>query len=626
MLPGCGLERGREKVQKRAELSEGSISVNRFIKETNEVMKLNLRQLAVFVLLYRLVAGTLYIRLVNQLLRLSLRAAGYSYLTMSNMGAFICRPVTVVSVLLALAAGMALMLVEIGGLLTAYQASAYLRRVDSVAILKGALEKAGDEWRKGNWRLLPLSLATYLMMNSYLLFRILSRIKPINFVMYELLRSSGGRLGLVVVFVLLVVVGMSTMLVFFTCMVEQKSFQDGLRRSVELLKRQRLRAVGLLLFVNVLVVAFLLLLYLVIVVVSAVVVYLFAAPYASMAVLAAVCSRLELVTLFIGGILVVLADFGALTVIYYQAEMKNRRSTPWDFTPPYEMHFKRKWLLALTGAMAGVSLLLIFDMAYNGASPDWSALGQTEITAHRGSSKLAPENTMAAVERAIDEMADYCELDVQTSADGIVMVCHDQNLKRVAGVDRRLGTMTYTQLKELDVGSCMGSRFAGERIPSLEEVLAACKGRIKLNIELKNIGNKSSLPEQTAALVKKYGMEDQCVITSVKLGYLERVKRMNPNLRTGYILAAAYGKYYENEAIDFVSIRSSFVNKPLVEAAHENGKAVHVWTVNSKTELEQMKLLGVDNIITDYPARAREILYRENATEGILEYLRMMLR
>ena len=85
---------------------------------------------------------------------------------------------------------------------------------------------------------------------------------------------------------------------------------------------------------------------------------------------------------------------------------------------------------------------------------------------------------------------------------------------------------------------------------------------------------------------------------------------MAPELRTGYILAAAYGTYYDNEYIDFISIRSSFVGRKLVEAAHEKGKAVHVWTVNSKTEIEQMKLLGVDNIITDYPVRAREILYR----------------
>ena len=594
--------------------------MNRWIKETDQVIKLNLRQLAIFEVLFRLVAGTFYIRLVNQLLRFSLRMAGYSYLTMSNMGAFLLRPATIVCALAAAALGMVLMVVEIGGLITAYQAAAYSMRVDSVYILKGALGKAWDACKGRNWKLLPLALADYVMMNSYLLLRILTRIKPLNFVMYEILHSPAARLGLVMLVAALVLIGIPTMLVFFACMIEQKQFNDGFRRSMELLKGRSLRAVVLLLVVNLGLAVGLVLMHLVIVVVSAVIVTLFVDSYAAMAVLSAVCTRLELVVLFIGGILAPLVDFGALTVIYYQYGMKNAHAAPWDFTMPYELHFKRKWILTITGALAGASLFLIFDMVYNGTSPDWDVLGQTEVTAHRGSSRMAPENTMA------EEMADYSEIDVQTTADGIVVVCHDLNLKRVAGVDRRLGTMTYDQVSRLDVGSHFSPKFAGERIPTLEEVLEACKGRMKLNIELKNIGNDSSLPEQVAALVREYGMEDQCVITSVKLGYLERVKEMAPELRTGYILAAAYGTYYDNEYIDFISIRSSFVGRKLVEAAHEKGKAVHVWTVNSKTEIEQMKLLGVDNIITDYPVRAREILYSEETTETLMEYLKMMLR
>ena len=438
-------------------------------------------------------------------------------------------------------------------------------------------------------------------------------------------------MGLVLVVVFLILIGIPTMLVFFTCMIEQKNFQDGFRRSMEILGRKWPRAVGLLLALNLVLILFLVLLHSVIVVVSAVVVTLFVESYAAMAVLAAVCARLELVVLFIGTILVSVVDFGALTVVYYQFERGHVHGQPWDFGISEDMHLggmhiKRKWMLTITGALAGVSLFMIFDMVYNGVSPDWSVLGQTEITAHRGSSKMAPENTMAALEAAMEEMADYSEIDMQTTADGIVVVCHDLNLKRVAGVDRTLGSMTYSQLEQLDVGSHFSPEFKGERIPALREVLEACKGRMKLNIELKNIGNDTSLPEQVAALVKEYDMEDQCVITSVKLKYLERVKDMNPDLRTGYILAAAYGNYYESGDFDFISIRSSFAGRRLVEAVHEDGKAIHVWTVNSKTEMNQMKLLGVDNIITDYPARAREILYREEATETLMEYLKMMIR
>ena len=293
--------------------------MNRLIKETDQVIKLNLRQLVIFEVLFRLVAGTFYIRLVNQLLRFSLRMAGYSYLTMSNMGAFLLRPATIVCALAAAALGMVLMVVEIGGLITACQSAAYSMRVDSVYILKGALGKAWDACKGRNWKLLPLALADYLMMNSYLLLRILTRIKPLNFVMYEILHAPAARLGLVLLAAALVLIGIPTMLVFFACMIEQKQFRDGFRRSMELLKGRSLRAVVLLVVVNLGLAVGLVLIYVVIVVISAVIVTLFVDSYAAMAVLSAVCARLELVVLFIGGILAPLVDFGALTVIYFNA-------------------------------------------------------------------------------------------------------------------------------------------------------------------------------------------------------------------------------------------------------------------------------------------------------------------
>ena len=280
----------------------------------------------------------------------------------------------------------------------------------------------------------------------------------------------------------------------------------------------------------------------------------------------------------------------------------------------------------LPAVFSGIAAFMVFDMVYNGNSPDQAILSQVEITAHRGSSKHAPENTMAAIEEAIGEMADYSEIDVQLSKDGVPVVCHDLNLSRVAGVDVSLKNLTFDELEQLDVGSHFSSRFEGEKIPSLEEVLEACKGRIRLNIELKSIGTKSPLPEVVTEMIKEMGMEDQCVITSVSLDYLKRVKEAEPELKTGYILAAAYGSYYKNEFVDFISIRSSLVTKKQIQAAHEYGKAIHVWTVNSRSEIEQMALMGVDNIITDYPTRAKEVLYQPDVAKNLLTYIRQVMK
>lgn len=589
-------------------------------------MRVNLRQLVLFEILYRLVAGAFYIRLVNLLLKISLRAAGYSYLTMSNLAAFLLRPVTVGCAMVLVLVGAFLMVVELGGLLTAYQAAAYSRRIDVVSIVRGAVGKAVDELSKRNWQLFLLALASYLMMNSMVLLRLLTRVKPVNFVMAEIWSQRAGRAGLAAVVAGLVAIGIPTMLVFFACMVEQKRFRDGVRRSVELVKGRWPKALALLFGLNALMVAASVALHLLFVVAAAVCVTLFVDSYAAMAVLAAVCRRLELVVLAVASMAAGLVDFGALTVVYYQFETRHSQVKPWDFSYVCRDHLSRKRILAVTGAVAGVSLLFLLDMVCNGFPLDSSVLTETEITAHRGSSKRAPENTLAALETAIDEMADYAEIDVQTTSDGVVVVCHDLNLKRLAGVNRRLGSMTYGEVRDLDVGSWFGPDFAGEQIPTLEEALDDCKGRIKLNIELKNIGDRTDLPEQVVEMIRDREMQEQCVITSVKLDYLVRVKEADPDLHTGYILPVAYGRYYDNDAFDFISLRSSFVTLGLVENAHEKGKAVHVWTVNKKSEIEQMKVLGVDNIITDYPALAREVLYREEATESLMEYLKMVLR
>lgn len=480
---------------------------------------------------------------------------------------------------------------------------------------------------KKNWRLLFAVLGNYILMNCYFLVRILTRMKPVNFVLYEILHTAGTRMALVVGSVLLTVFSVPAMMVFFACMLEQKNFKDGIAESRRILKGKWPRAVLLLVVLNLFLILGLVLTYGAVMVIAAVLVTLFAKAYTATAVMATVSYRIEWLLLFIGSAVAVVTDFGAMTVLYHQfGGASPIPVNEYDFPKNQEGYSRKRWFFTLTAVLSGISAFMVFDMVYNGNSPDQAILSQVEITAHRGSSKHAPENTMAAIKAAIDEMADYSEIDVQLSEDGVPVVCHDLNLARVAGVDVSLKNLTFDQLEQLDVGSHFSSQFAGEKIPSLEEVLEACKGHIRLNIELKSIGAKSPLPEAVAEMIRKMEMEDQCVITSVSLDYLKRIKKAEPELKTGYILAAAYGSYYKNEFVDFISIRSSLVTKKQIQAAHEYGKAIHVWTVNSRSEIEQMALIGVDNIITDYPARAKEVLYQPDVAKNLLAYIRMVMK
>ena len=269
---------------------------------------------------------------------------------------------------------------------------------------------------------------------------------------------------------------------------------------------------------------------------------------------------------------------------------------------------------------------MAWDAFRNGLSMDDGGWSEIAVTAHRGSSKDAPENTMAALETAVEQMADSVEVDVQETRDGVLVLAHDSSLRRTTGRNGRLADLDYAELAQLDAGSWFSKEYAGEQVPTLQEAVEFCKGRIFMNIELKSLGDGSDLPERVAALVEENDMLEQCVITSTSLRYLRRVKEANPEIRTGYIVSAAYGDYYKEEYVDFISMLSTSLSARLVDAVHGEGKAVHAWTVNSKPELRRMRQLGVDNVITDYPVYAREVLYEMDEGTEFLEKLLMMLR
>jgi glycerophosphoryl diester phosphodiesterase len=164
-----------------------------------------------------------------------------------------------------------------------------------------------------------------------------------------------------------------------------------------------------------------------------------------------------------------------------------------------------------------------------------------QVTAHRGHSRAAAENTLRAVRKAIESGADYAEVDVQQTADGVVVLLHDRDLMRVGGDPRRIEELTSGEARKLDVGGWFGPGFAGEGVPTLAEVIDLCRGRIKLNIELKFYGPERRLARDVARLVREQDFESDCLVTSFNYDALLEVKRHNPRLRTGLIVAHALG-------------------------------------------------------------------------------------
>jgi len=229
------------------------------------------------------------------------------------------------------------------------------------------------------------------------------------------------------------------------------------------------------------------------------------------------------------------------------------------------------------------------------------------VLAHRGASYAAPENTLAAFRRAGLERADFVELDVQESSDGVVMVAHDSDLMKVARKPLKIWSSTAAQLQAVDIGSYFSSAYADQRMPTLAEALAACKGSTRVDIELKNYGHDQRLEERVIGVVEAAGMQEQVVTMSLSGTMVARMKRLRPDWSSGLLIARAVGDV-SRLPVDFLAIESKMAGRELVRTAHAAGKPVYVWTVNDAQRMIRLMSLGVDGLITDRPALAREVV------------------
>ena len=237
------------------------------------------------------------------------------------------------------------------------------------------------------------------------------------------------------------------------------------------------------------------------------------------------------------------------------------------------------------------------------------------IVAHRGASAHAPENTLAAFRLALEHGADGVELDAKLTADGQVVVIHDQTVKRTTGAAGVVREMTLAQLKALDAGSFFDSSFVGEPIPTLDEVFAAVGSRTLINVEITNYTSVwDALPERIADLVTRHGLQDRILFSSFHPLNLIRIKRRLPNTpaailtqggERGRALRGWAGRLF---APDFIHPYFSDVDGNSLSEEHRRSRRVNTWTVNDPDEMRRLFKIGIDGIITDDPRLARRIM------------------
>lgn len=239
------------------------------------------------------------------------------------------------------------------------------------------------------------------------------------------------------------------------------------------------------------------------------------------------------------------------------------------------------------------------------------------VIAHRGASAYYPENTMSAFRGAVEMGAEMIELDVMMSKDGVPVIFHDATLEDHTDGEGELSNYTLKELKALDAGSWFGPEYAGEKIPTLEEVLQFVKGKIALNIEIKTEAVtddiEGGVEEEALALVKKYEMEDHVLFSSFDYRAIAHLKQLDPSIPA----ALLYNNRESNKHLpsqllsdysaDAFNCSYKQLNRRRLRDIRLHEIPVFVYTVNQKRRMKKLVKLGVRGVFSDKPDLLKQV-------------------
>lgn len=242
-----------------------------------------------------------------------------------------------------------------------------------------------------------------------------------------------------------------------------------------------------------------------------------------------------------------------------------------------------------------------------------------QIIAHRGASYLAPENTKASTLLAWKLKADAVEVDVYLSKDKRIVVIHDRTTKRTSGVNLNVAQVTAKELRQLDVGSFKSKKYAGEKIPFLEEIIVTIPPKKKLYVEVKCGPEIVPLLKQ---VIEQSGKKKQIVIISFNLEVVTRAKKVMPKIPAYWLLGTQEDKQTKkllphdpqwlqtakDRGIEGLDVHYAGVTKDFMKAVKDNKQELYVWTVDDPEEAKRLLKIGIRGITTNRPEWLRKQL------------------
>jgi glycerophosphoryl diester phosphodiesterase len=259
----------------------------------------------------------------------------------------------------------------------------------------------------------------------------------------------------------------------------------------------------------------------------------------------------------------------------------------------------------------GVALTVVFSPFQQANAAETNGeLKQVDNVAHRGAAGYAPENTIAAFDKAVEMKADYIEIDVQRSKDGELVIIHDTTINRTTDGSGNVKDLTFHQLRSFDAGSWMGEEFSGEKIPTFDEILDRYHGKVGILIELKAPELYPGIEEEVAEELKERNLDkpqnEKMIIQSFNFESMKKINSLLPKVPVG-VLTSSIADTTDEALKEFSTYADYFnpsyriVTKDLVNRVHSLDMKISSWTVRSQEAADFLLEMDVDAIITDYP-------------------------
>lgn len=238
-----------------------------------------------------------------------------------------------------------------------------------------------------------------------------------------------------------------------------------------------------------------------------------------------------------------------------------------------------------------------------------------KVIAHRGSSQVAPENTLPAIKKAIRDGADAIEIDVQLTKDKEIVVIHDEWLNRTTNGNGFVCDTTFREIRNLDAGAWFQSSYKGSKVPHLEEILPLVQQHgLELNIELKNnVIPYKGIEQRVIDAIYKHGVEQQVIISSFRRDSLEICKNINVEVRRGILCWSTLDPLYDNLAWRDLALHSIHPHLSLLKKdisyLQEKGYKIYPYLIGRKSELARCLKYNVDGVFTNCPGRVKQLIH-----------------